>query len=148
MKTLIVYASVHHGNTQKVAETMALAIGCDLKNVTDADIHSFSSYDLIGFGSGIFFGKHHKTLLDFAQSIPDLKGKKVFVFSTYGLHQKGFHDTINNILKGKGAEIVGEFGCRGWDTVGPLKLIGGIAKNHPDKKDLENAVKFIENLGK
>jgi hypothetical protein len=29
-----------------------------------------AEYDLIGFGSGIYYGKHHKTLLDFVAGLP------------------------------------------------------------------------------
>ena len=43
--------------------------------------------------------------------------------------------------------MLGEFGCRGFDTFGPFKLAGGIAKGHPDALDLEEARKFYRSLG-
>ena len=49
-------------------------------------------------------------------------------------------------MKKKGIETVGVFECRGYDTYGPLKWIGGIAKNHPDEKDLKRAIEFIEDM--
>ena len=33
-----------------------------------------------------------------------------------------------------------------YDTFGPFKLVGGIAKGHPDDKDIQNAVEFVKNL--
>ena len=40
------------------------------------------------------------------------------------------------ILKEKKTDIIGKFGCKGYDTFGPFKLVGDIAKGHPDEKDL------------
>ena len=33
-----------------------------------------------------------------------------------------------------------KFGCKGYDTFGPFKLVGGIAKDHPNEEDMKNAV--------
>jgi len=46
----------------------------------------------------------------------------------------------------KGFNIVGEFSCKGFDTFGMLKYIGGINKNRPNEKDLEKAKSFAEEL--
>ncbi len=45
-------------------------------------------------------------------------------------------------MKEKRASVIGKFGCKGYDTFGPFKLVGGIAKGHPDIKDVEDAVCF------
>lgn len=42
--------------------------------------------------------------------------------------------------------MLGEFSCKGYDTFGPFKLVGGIAKGHPDERDLENARKFYREI--
>ncbi|HAP20133.1 MAG TPA: flavodoxin, partial [Lachnospiraceae bacterium] len=39
-----------------------------------------------------------------------------------------------------------KFGCKGYDTFGPFKLVGGIAKGHPDGNDLKAAVSFVAGL--
>ena len=54
MKTLICYASVHHGNPKKIAKAMAEAIGAELVTPNDAKTKNIEEYDLIGFGSGIY----------------------------------------------------------------------------------------------
>ena len=41
-----------------------------------------SEYDLIGFGSGIYYGRRHKTLLNLGNKLPQAKNHKVFIFST------------------------------------------------------------------
>ena len=59
-KTMIIYNSVHHGNTKKVAEAMADVLEAKLVKPQDVDINTIVEYDLVGFGSGVYVGKHHK----------------------------------------------------------------------------------------
>lgn len=42
--------------------------------------------------------------------------------------------------------MLGEFGCKGYDTFGPFKLVGGIAKGRPNERDLEKAQAFFLGL--
>jgi flavodoxin len=42
--------------------------------------------------------------------------------------------------------LLGTYGCKGFDTVGPLKLIGGIAKGHPDENDVKGAIEFFRRI--
>ena len=49
-------------------------------------------------------------------------------------------------MKEKHAKVIGIFGCKGYDTFGPFKLVSGIAKGHPNEKDLEAAVNFMTEL--
>lgn len=145
MKTLIIIKSVHHMNTEKVAKAMAEELDASIWHPEDVDISSLEEYDMIGFGSGIYHGKHHKALWELAGRLPPAN-KAAFVFSTCGLWREGFHNSLREILVGKGYDIVGEFHCNGWDTYGPLRLIGGLKKGHPDAKDIERAQTFARNL--
>ena len=36
--------------------------------------------------------------------------------------------------------------CLGFDTFGPFKLVGGLAKGHPDEAEIEKAVEFYSSL--
>ncbi|MEE1099963.1 MAG: hypothetical protein U0K86_00580 [Agathobacter sp.] len=36
------------------------------------------------------------------------------------------------IINNKNCPIIGKFSCKGYDTYGPFKLVGGIAKSHPN----------------
>jgi len=145
MKTMIVYTSVHHQNTEKVAKVIAEALEAELIPVANAKPEMLTTGDLIGFGSGIYFGKHHKTLLQFVETLPPATQKKAFVFSTCG-DGKMHHAALKEKLANRGFVIVDEFCCKGWDTVGPLKLFGGINKGKPDEKDLAAARTFAQGL--
>ena len=43
-------------------------------------------------------------------------------------------------------EEIGAYECLGFDTFGPFRLIGGIAKGHPDAGEIAGAVKFYREL--
>lgn len=143
MKTAIVYHSSHHGNTKKVVQAIAQGRDVTLIDASDVKSADLSGYELIGFASGIYFGKFHENVLQFAENnLPE--GKRVFFLSTYG----GSSSTkaIEEVVKAKGGQIVDQFGCKGYDTFGPFKLVGGIAKGHPDEADLKNACDFFDRL--
>jgi flavodoxin len=146
MKTLIIYTSVHHQNTEKVAKVMIEDLDADYIHTVHAKPETPEAYDLIGFGSGIYFMKHHKTLLQYVESLPTITQKRAFVFSTSGVGKIKHHAALKEKLVNHGFTIVDEFCCKGWDTFGPLKLIGGINKGRPDEKDLAAARAFAQGL--
>lgn len=142
MRALIIYVSLHHGNTKKVADEMAAALQCQALTPEQVAVDTLTAYDLLGFGSGLYFGPHHERVLKFARALPTLSAQ-AFVFSTRGRWHVGrAHEPLKKILRSKGLRIVGEFSCRGFDTVGPLKYVGGIARGRPNAKDLADARAF------
>ena len=55
MRKAIVYASVHHGNTEKLVKSIAEGCQVDLIDAVKQPDADLSSYDMIGFASGIYF---------------------------------------------------------------------------------------------
>jgi len=129
---------------------MANVLGADLMRVAQVDINMLAEYDLIGFGSGIYFGKYHKGLLELVDKLPGVENKEAFIFSTSGLRKMRFiHDfnkPLKEKLKHKGLNIVGEFSCRGFDTSQAAKIIGGLHKGRPNEEDLKQAENFAKSL--
>lgn len=145
MKTAIVYYSKHHGNTKKLLDAIAEKHPVTLLDVTEEPTVDWNAYDRIGFASGIYYSKFHKRLLKFAEEhLPE--GKPTFFLYTYGAEKKGYTDAITKAVEKHHAPILGAYGCFGFNTFGPFKLIGGIAKGHPDTDDLAKAVAFYEQL--
>ena len=145
MNSLIIYATKTN-NTPKIAEKIAQGLGCEMKKVDDVKPEQLDQYELVGFGSGIYMMKHHKDILNLAKNLPDMNGKKCFVFSTSGKGDTSQHKKLNGILKSKGCKIIGEFGCKAADNWGPFKLVGGINKHLPTEKDYQNALEFGKKL--
>ncbi len=148
MKTAIIYKSIHHGNTKKIAEVMAKTLKADLFDLKDVNMDVIGKYDLIGFGSGKYFLRPHKKLRNFVEKLDNVDSKKAFVFSTSG-DGKPMGWLEKNLSK-KGFDVLGEFYCKGFDTYAFAKIIhrGGLNKGNPDEKDLENARNFAESLKK
>ena len=145
MKSVIIYASTHHGNTKKVVDAIAAEREVELIDATKVHEKDLSGYDLIGFASGIFFTKFSEQVLNFAR-VNLAENKKVFFIATAGNPiDLNFH-SIADVAKEKHCEEVGRFQCKGFDTYGPFKLVGGIQKGHPDEGELKAAVEFYRGL--
>lgn len=145
MKTAICYYSRHHGNTRKVLEAMAGEGGAELIDVTARRAVRLEEYDCIGFASGIYYGTFQEGVLQFArQYLPE--GKDVFFVCTYGVYRRGYSSAIGQIALEKGCRVLGTFGCRGFDTFGPFRLVGGIAKGRPNERDLDKARSFFRQI--
>ncbi len=148
MKVLITYNSVHRGNTEKIANAMASAIDADIMKYDKVDGYNILDYDLIGFGSGIYYGKADKKLMEFIDNLPPVKNRKAFVFTTSGKGNPAYSSSLGEKVSVNGFKVIGEFSCKAFDAWGPLKLIGGINKGRPNAQDLENAEIFIKGLVK
>ena len=143
MRKAIVYTSVHHGNTEKLVKRIAEECQVDLIDAIKQMNADLNDYDMIGFASGIYYSKFHQSILKFSEENLSVD-KKVFLICTYG--GSANFKSIEQILNKKHASVVGKFGCKGYDTFGPFKLVGGIAKGHPDEEDMKNAVDFVKGL--
>lgn len=145
MKIAIVYYSKHHENTKKLIDYISKGHEVTLFDVTQVKEADLSSYDIIGFASGIYYSKFQKGVLQFAKNnLPD--NKKVFFLYTYGAKKEGYTNAIRESISGKSANVLGEYGCLGFNTFGPFKLIGGIAKNHPDSDDFTRCLEFFNTI--
>ena len=143
MRKAIVYTSVHHGNTEKLVKRIAEECQVDLIDAIKQMNADLNDYDMIVFASGIYFSKFHQSILEFAEkNLPD--DKKILLICTYG--GSANYKSIEQILDKKHASVVGKFGCKGYDTFGPFKLVGGIAKGHPNEEDMKNAADFVKGI--
>ena len=81
MKTLIICHSSHHENTLQIAKVMADVLHADILTPEAVDPRTvLEHYDIIGFGSGIYAGRHHKSLFDLVNALPQ-QPKNVFIFN-------------------------------------------------------------------
>jgi len=145
MKTAIVYYSRHHGNTKKVLDAIAREHEVTLIDVISQPEADLSGYDRIGFASGIYYSGFAKQILTFAEAhLPE--GKEVFYIYTHGAPGGNFLKAIREIAEKKQCRELGEYRCQGFDTFGPFKLVGGIAKGHPTEAEIKEAVDFYRKL--
>ena len=145
-RCLLLVKSVHHGNTARVAEAMAGVLGAQAAKPESVPYKSLSACGLVGFGSGVYYGRMDETLFNWLRGLPYAPeaNQPVFVLSTSGLPflASFWHWSLHRLLARKGFRVVGAFACRGFDTWGPLRLTGGLNRAHPDEHDLARARKF------
>lgn len=149
---LLLVESIHHGNTAKVAEPIARVLNAEIAAPEAVPYTALADYSLVAFGSGVYYGRMHPALLDWARGLPDAPVANIpaFIFSTSGLPflAKLWTTSLRRLLARKGFHVVGEFACRGFDTWGPLWLTGGLNRGHPDERDLEHARQFAERIAR
>ena len=144
MKSMIVYASRHHGNTEKLVRHLANRYGIALVDAQAVQSLEGEEYDLIGFASGMDFGKFYPSVTALAQMLPP--GKCVYALYTCARDQAKYGSEIEEIAGQKGCRYLGKYGCKGYNTYGPWKIIGGMNKAHPDAQELEKACVFYEQI--
>jgi len=148
VKVLLICIS-SYGNTRKIAEAMAEAVGGEIHVPSEVSSKLIEEYDVIGLGSGIYYGKHHKSLFRLLNRA-DFRDKRVFIFYTSGFSRipflNGCEDALKKALIAKGAKVLGVFGCRGYCDHGLFKLVGGINKSRPNENDLNRAKNFITRI--
>lgn len=145
MRTAIVYYSQHHGNTKKLLEAISAKHEVTLINVLEEKEPDLSSFERIGFASGIYYGSFAKQLLLYARNhLPE--NKKVFFLYSCGMFRDSYLKAIRSITEEKRCEELGSYQCLGFVTYGPFKLVGGLAKGHPTQEEITGALRFYESL--
>ncbi len=144
-KIAIIYVSFHHNNTKKIVDCIANEIKASVFSVEEAKEIDFSVYDMVGFASGIYMGNAHKSIYKFIEETNNLP-KDSFVIITSGVAGKRYANKFSNKLSKKGFNITSAFYCKGYDTYGILKIIGGIAKGHPNEEDINLAKDFAKKI--
>lgn len=147
---LVICASVHHGNTARIARCIGEVLQADMWPPDAVTTTSLADRSLVGFGSGVYYGRLHESLFAAVERLPDApeRARPAFVFSTAGLPCLAslWHAPFRRLLARKGFDVVGEFACRGHDTWGPLWMTGGLNRRHPDDRDLERARAFARRV--
>ncbi len=159
MKSLVLYSS-RTGNTKKVAEAIAEAIGADIR--TTHDMGDVSEYDLIFVG---FWAFRRGADMEARQAIGKIHGKSVAVFGTAGAYpdSSAAHDYVENTaaLFSEDNTYLGGFICQGrvhsfhtgrrsahTEQVHPLtperRARLEEAEKHPDENDLIHAAAFAK----
>ncbi len=154
VKSLVILFSCHHKNTEKIAKAIAKVLGAEVKTPRQLKPEEIAEYDLVGFGSGIYGATFHASLLDLADKLLQVTGKKAFIFSTFGAPAafvgREFigknHGQIREKLQAKGYTVIGEFGCAGWNTNSFLRFFGGLNKGRPNAEDIRGAEEFARSV--
>ena len=87
MKSLIVCVSTSHGNTRRVADRMAEVLDAEVVEPESIDPEKLREYDLVGFGSGIYYMAVDSRLRNLIRRLPHVDGIRAFTFFTSGARE-------------------------------------------------------------
>ncbi|MFA5312408.1 MAG: flavodoxin family protein [Methanomassiliicoccales archaeon] len=147
MRSLLILYSYHHHNTEKIANVFAKVLDAEIRTPMEIDPDEVQKFDLIGFGSGIYDGKHHTSLIDLAERLPEASDGRSFIFSTsFDTRIDQIHSELRGRLESKGFIVIDEFNCKGFNTNSFLKYFGGLSKGRPNAEDLGRAEEFAKGL--
>ena len=146
-KICIVYDSMHNMNTEKLVLSLKENYNdVDIIKVNNFDINAIDNYPKIGLASGIYWGRFSKNIEELSDKILDSDVKNLFFIYTSGIGKVRYEKKLIKRLEEKNKICLGIFSCKGFDKYGPFKLIGGINKGKPNEKDIQNLIKFFENI--
>ncbi|MDL2206885.1 nitric oxide synthase [Eubacteriales bacterium OttesenSCG-928-N13] len=124
------------GNTKKVADAIASAVGVTAEAISEATVMK-EPVDLLFIGDGIYFGKPNKNTVRFIQSLSPDTVKHVAVFATYGGQDKIGKDIADCVLSQKLHIVDSPFISAGQSWI-------FMNREHPNEADLKKAVGFAK----
>jgi flavodoxin len=134
MITKIVYCTKTH-HSQKIAEAIAEGLKLTAENVNGKPI--LKKVDLLLLIGGIYGSKSLPEMIQFVESLDQDSVKKVALVTSC-VSNRIQQTAVRNLLMNKGIIVVDEFVCKG------SFLFFGLG--HPNKTDLENAVKYAKEV--
>ena len=142
MQTCIITFS-QTGNTRRVAEEirqgmLSEAAACNLVELASTDSSELESYDLVGIGCPVFYYQEPLNVRDFITALPQMPGKKWFVFCTHGAIMGVTLQSMADALQRKGIEVIGYHDTYAGATL-PFYPYPMLTAGHPDETDLEEA---------
>jgi len=136
MSNVIYYSMT--GNTRKMASAIAEELGVEAKSLKK--LAGVPEDGLLFLGSGSYGDKPSEDMTKFIEN-NDFSGRKVALFGTSGKGAGLEVRVMEEALKQKGANIIGNYYCKGRAFI--VVNIG-----HPGRDDLEGARKFAREMAK
>jgi flavodoxin/ferredoxin len=145
MKTLIICFS-QTGNTRRIAEQIRNGIvevtgQCDMKNLDEVDKNSLADYDLVGLGCPVFYYQEPFNVRNFVEDLPQLNGRRWFVFCTHGSVIGNTFPSMAERLQKKRVLVIGYHDSYADGTL-PFYPYPTLTTGHPDALDLKEARAF------
>ena len=113
MRTIILYASRHHGNTKKLVDAIVEAHPeidtLDVRSLGKNEYPDLHEYHLIGVATGIYYSEIDKDMARVLTNVLQPQDK-VFGLMTYGGKNKWYGKDIDGICRMRQAIFMGVYG--------------------------------------
>lgn len=125
------------GNTGKIAEAMAEALGVKAEKIGGSSI--VEPVDMLFIGDGVYGGKPDISTVNFIKTLNGSMVKNAAVFGTYGMQKKAI-EIMKELLEEQGINVSHEsFGCKG-------KCWAVMNRKHPSAEELLAAKEFAKGV--
>jgi flavodoxin len=131
------------GNTKKLAESMAGALGIAAEQISESSLVEpvDEQIDMLFIGDGVYAGGPHRVTASFIKTLNGRLVKNAAVFGTFGGQKKAI-TIMKELLKKQGINVLDDsFGCRG-------KSWAILNRKHPSTEDLSAANEFAQSAVK
>ena len=146
-KIIIFYYSYSTMSTEKLIKGIQAAFpNIEILLLPSEEKNDVSSYDYIGFASGIYAWNFGKPVFQKIESLIGLEGKKCFSLYTSGKSSENYPFYPKEAIEKKGGKFLGGWGCQGKANFFPLNLFGGVHTSKPDENDIKTGVEFVKKL--
>ncbi len=138
---LIVFCS-RTDNTRRVAAAMAKPLAAELVAIDQLKDHQLRGRPVIGLGSGVYWLRLERRIVDLAGRIPS--NCRVFIFSTSGwgtTWDAFYRSDLEKKLRQRGVEVIDRWHGPGQDR-NPLFKWLGISRGRPNDEDIRRAREF------
>jgi flavodoxin len=146
MHTIILYAS-KSGNTKKIADSIANALGCEAIKVTaESKPQGFDleSYDLVLVGTGLFAGTPNEDIMHFLSNLNFKSQKQFALFITWGgapHSDKIAFRKLHALLEAKGQRVLDDHftAYGGWKGI-------LMKRGHPKPEEIAAAAEWAKKI--
>ena len=146
-KIIIFYYSYSSMSTEKLVKGVQKELpNIEILLLPSEEKNDVSSYDYIGFASGIYAWNFGNPVYDKIKKLVGLEGKKCFTLCTSGSASKKYPFYPKEAIEKKGGQLLDGWGCQGKSNYFPLNLFGGLHTDKPDPNDIKNAVDFVKKI--
>ena len=144
-KIIIFYYSYSTMSTQKLIKGVQAAFpNIEILLLPNEEKNDVSSYDYIGFASGIYAWDVGKPVYQKIEKLMGLEGKKCFSLCSSGSPSEKYALYPKEAIEKKGGKFLGGWGCQGKANFFPLNFFGGIHGDKPDENDIKACVEFVK----
>ena len=146
-KIIIFYYSYSTMSTEKIVKGIQSSYpNIEILLLPSEEKNDVSSYDFIGFASGIYAWDFGKPIYQKIEKLTGIEGKKCFSICTSTTASEKYTLYPKEAIEKKGGKFIRGWGCQGKANFFPLNVFGGVHKEKPDENDIKNATDFVKKL--
>ena len=146
-KIIIFYYSYSAMSTEKLVKGIQNSFpNIEILLLPSEEKNDVSSYDYIGFASGIYAWDFGKPIYEKLEKLKGLEGKKCFSLCTSTAGNEKYVLYPKESIEKKGGKFIGGWGCPGKAVFFPLNLFGGVNKVRPNDDDIKTGSEYLKKL--